>query len=173
MLRGHRPFAAAVLLVALCGAAAAVGAPRPQRPAKHHHGRHHRLHIGKPGPTSTTPAVTQPTPASTGTGTTTTSTTPPPALPNHLLVQEAEYRVIPSHDPVAAGPLQFNVANQGMDAHNLTIVGDDGNIIAQTAVLDPGSSVTLSATLPAGTYTLECTLYNHASLGMRTTLTVQ
>ncbi|MDQ6775212.1 MAG: plastocyanin/azurin family copper-binding protein [Actinomycetota bacterium] len=60
-----------------------------------------------------------------------------------------------------------------MDQHDLAIVDSNGQTVAQTAVLDSGSSVTLSVTLAPGTYTLECTLLDHASIGMRTTLAVQ
>jgi uncharacterized cupredoxin-like copper-binding protein len=100
----------------------------------------------------------------------------PPPLPTRLAVDEQEWSLVPTHDPVAAGPVQFNVTNYGMDQHDMAIVDQSGQIVAQTALIDPQGSATLTANLQPGTYTLECTLFGnheHYNLGMHATLTVQ
>ena len=117
------------------------------------------------------PSAATPSPAAPVTG-----APSPAALPSRLEVDEREWSVLPSHDPVAAGVVQFNVTNFGMDQHDLAIVGSAGQIVAQTQLLDPQSTATLTATLAPGTYTLECTLYGnheHYNLGMHATLEVR
>jgi plastocyanin len=155
-----------------------------------HHRRHascrakpkHRTTVpaARPKPTATTtvpsgvtltPTTTVPT-----TTTTTTTTTPPPAppapLPSRLGVDEREYSVYPTHDPVANGSVEFNVTNFGQDDHDLTIARD-GATVAQLAVVHPGETQTLVANLGPGTYKLYCSLYDHDALGMHATLVVQ
>jgi plastocyanin len=43
----------------------------------------------------------------------------------------------------------------------------------QVPANQPETAVPVSVSLPPGTYTLECTLQNHAALGMRATLVVK
>lgn len=117
----------------------------------------------------TPPTITAPTP-------TTTAPTPPPTpptpLPSRLGVDEREYSVYPTHDPVATGSVEFNVSNFGQDDHDLTI-SRDGATVAQLAVVHPGETQTLVATLAPGTYKLYCSLYDHDALGMHASLVVQ
>jgi plastocyanin len=121
-------------------------------------------------------------PTSTTTAATTTSTTPTAPLPSRLEVDENDqgqppqpYSLWPSHNPVAAGKVQFNVYNFGQDPHTFAIVDSGGRQLAYARALanQPQTAVSLSVELPAGTYTLECTLSGHASLGMVATLTVK
>jgi hypothetical protein len=93
-----------------------------------------------------------------------------------LEVDEAEWSLVASHNPVAAGNVQFNISNYGQDQHDMAIVDANGNIIAQTGLIDPQRTAALTADLPPGTYTLECTLFGHHehyNLCMHATLTVQ
>jgi hypothetical protein len=152
-------------------------------------------HVGAPGKgTPTTPGSGQTTTGgrtgaggtggtgaggtTTGAGTTTTTTTPPP-LPSRLAVDEYEvpsYRLHPSHNPVAAGTVEFNVYNFGMDPHTFAIHDAQGHQIGGVADVpanQPNTAVVVTANVAPGTYTLLCTLSNHAQLGMQATLTVQ
>jgi plastocyanin len=152
-------------------------------------------HLGAPGKgTQTTPGSGQTTTGggtgaggtggtgaggtTTGGGTTTTTTGPPP-LPSRLAVDEYEvpsYRLHPSHNPVAAGTVEFNVYNFGMDPHTFAIHDAQGHQIGGVADVpanQPNTAVVVTADLAPGTYTLLCTLANHAQLGMQATLTVQ
>jgi len=128
--------------------------------------------VAPPPPTTTIPVVTTPI-------TTTPPTTPPAApspppviLPSRLGVDLQEYSVFPTHDPVAAGSVEFDVSNFGQDDHNLTIARD-GIAVAQSAIVHPGAEQTLVATLAPGTYKLYCSLYDHDALGMHATLVIQ
>jgi plastocyanin len=85
------------------------------------------------------------------------------------------YSLFPSHNPVAAGQVQFNVYNFGEDPHTFAIVDSGGHQLAFAHVPanQPGTAVPVSASLAPGTYTLECTLPGHVGLGMVATLTVR
>jgi uncharacterized cupredoxin-like copper-binding protein len=65
---------------------------------------------------------------------------------------------------VPAGPVKFNVTNNGKVAHNFVIGGE------QTLVLAPGKSQALSVTLDPKTYTYICSIVGHAAAGMKGTL---
>lgn len=107
---------------------------------------------------------------------------PAPHLPRRLEVDENDqgqppqpYSLRPSHNPVGAGKVEFNVYNYGQDPHTFAVIDARGRQLAFAAAPpdQPDSPVTVSAALPAGRYTLECTLPGHAALGMRATLTVR
>ncbi len=114
--------------------------------------------------------------------TTTTTTTSSAVLPRRLEVDENDqgqdpqpYSLAPSHNPVGAGTVQFNVYNFGQDQHTFAVLNSAGQQLAfaQVPADQPDSAVPVSVNLPPGTYTLECTLQNHAALGMRATLVVK
>jgi plastocyanin len=113
---------------------------------------------------------------------TTRSRPKPPPLPSRLEVDENDqgqppqpYSLFPSHDPVGAGSVQFNVYNFGQDAHTFAVVSAAHQqvALAQAPANQPDTAVQVSVRLAPGTYTLECTLPGHAMLGMRATLTVK
>ncbi|HUZ29254.1 MAG TPA: sulfocyanin-like copper-binding protein [Solirubrobacteraceae bacterium] len=174
---------AALLTVALAlgFGTAALSAPH-HRPAKRcHRQRHHRRcppprHKPRPKPgkptsigTTTTPVTTPAPPA--------TTTTPTGPLPSRLEVDENDqpYSLFPSHDPVAAGVVKFNLYNFGQDDHTFAVVDSHGNWLAFAKVPanQPQTAVPVGVNLPAGRYTLECTLPGHANLGMVASLTVR
>ncbi|MDX6668410.1 MAG: hypothetical protein QOK04_1790 [Solirubrobacteraceae bacterium] len=98
---------------------------------------------------------------------------PAPPLPRRLAVDENEYTVLPSRNPVGAGDVEFNVNNFGQDDHDLTIT--NGTSQLGQVFVAAGTSARLTATLPAGTYKLYCSLLNglHDGYGMHANLTVQ
>jgi plastocyanin len=98
--------------------------------------------------------------------------TAPAPLPSRLGVDETEYSVTPSYDPVAAGDLEFNVTNFGMDDHNLAIQ-DSGGRLVKVVDVPASQSRSFSVNLGAGTYKLFCSLYDHEQLGMRAKLSVR
>lgn len=59
------------------------------------------------------------------------------------------------------------VSNEGTQTHNLVIEGD-----GQTADLKPGESEDLTVDVPAGSYTVFCSIAGHREAGMEATLTV-
>jgi len=136
---------------------------------------------GTPG-AGTPGGATGATTTSTTSGATTTTTTSQ-SLPSRLEVDENDqgslptpYSLSPSHNPVAAGKLEFNVYNFGQDGHTFAIHEADGHQVQAPVAVPAGQSgtaVTVNVTLRPGTYVLLCTLPGHAGLGMHATLTVQ
>lgn len=70
------------------------------------------------------------------------------------------------------GTVSLAVTNAGPTVHNVTIRDASGKVLAATADLKPGETATLTVDLPAGTYTMFCSLPGHESLGVKGTLTV-
>jgi plastocyanin len=102
-------------------------------------------------------------------------------LPSRLEVDENDqgqlpqpYSLRPSHNPVAAGVVHFNVYNFGEDPHTFAVVDASSQLaLAQVPAGQIDTAVAVTLTLTPGIYTLECTLLGHAALGMRATLTVR
>ncbi len=92
-----------------------------------------------------------------------------PLLPRRLGVDENEYSLLATHNPVAAGRVEFNVTNFGMDAHDLSIRTIEGRLLSSTP-LASGDTRVYTVVLSPGTYTLYCSLPDHEALGMRATL---
>ncbi len=107
-------------------------------------------------------ASSSPAPAPAGT----TSTAGGPAV--HL----SDFMIMPMTLSAAAGSQTFAVTNDGPTPHNLTIADGSGRIVAHSRDLKPHESERLAASLPAGAYTIYCSLPGHKSLGMQGVLTV-
>jgi plastocyanin len=125
--------------------------------------------VPTPAPTPAPPPPPVPTPAPTP--------APPPPLPSRTSVDltdgdPGEWSVRPAYSPLAAGPVEFNATNLGMDDHNLSVKTADGTHLASSALLPPGDSATLQLTLAAGDYTLYCSLPTHEGLGMQAAIKV-
>ena len=94
------------------------------------------------------------------------------ALPHRLGVDEREYWVFPTHNPVGSGRVEFDVTNFGMDMHDFSIRDRRGNILSSTP-LAAGASAVVTVKLASGRYTLFCSVSNHEALGMHARLTVR
>ncbi len=115
-------------------------------------------------PVATAPAQT------TSTSPVPTTTTPAPGLPSRVSIDEYEYGIAAGHPVVAAGSVQLNVSDIGQDDHDL-VIARNGATVAEIAILHPGApATTITVDLAPGTYTLYCSLYDHAQMGMTTTL---
>jgi plastocyanin len=62
-----------------------------------------------------------------------------------------------------------------MDPHTFAVIDSAGHQLAyvDAPANQPDTAVPVTVNLAPGTYTLECTLQNHAKLGMVATLTVR
>ena len=77
---------------------------------------------------------------------------------------------------LAAGTIHFNIYNYDQDPHTLAVADANGTQLTSAVAVpagQPDTPVTLTVTLPPGTYTLFCTLPQHAALGMKTTIVVK
>ena len=84
-----------------------------------------------------------------------------------IQVKETEFKIALSATSVKAGAVTFVVKNAGKIQHDLAVQGGK-----KTALINPGSSSTLTVTLKKGTTTVYCTVPGHRQLGMVAKLTV-
>ena len=120
--------------------------PRPQRP--------HRCRR----PPADTPPQEEPQPEGTV---------------SHLGVKAVEWSYNLSRPEVTAGKVIVELSNQGEDNHNLKLQregsGDPPLVVPEAA---PDDHTTAGFNLPAGTYRLYCSLFEHDEKGMHATLVV-
>jgi hypothetical protein len=84
-----------------------------------------------------------------------------------------EYELALGRRRVLSGAVRFNVTNSGEDIHDLA-VRYRGRTIAATPEVFPGGRFVLRARLRANrTYTLVCTIGDHAERGMKARLAVR
>src|SRR5213076_2694773 len=95
-----------------------------------------------------------------------------PGDPAAVSAKLSEWKVDLSTRTIAAGTVTFSVANVGSIPHALEVEGQ--GIEQETAVIQPGSSATLTLTLKPGTYEVYCPVGedSHKKLGMETDLKV-
>jgi plastocyanin len=96
----------------------------------------------------------------------------PSGEPVSITAKLSEWKVELSEATVAAGAVTFTVTNSGSIPHGFEVEGH--GIERQTALIQPGSSATLTVTLQPGTYEVYCPVGedSHKKLGMETHLTV-
>ncbi len=75
-------------------------------------------------------------------------------------------------DVTVQGDVSLAVTNAGPTIHNVKIKDAAGTDLGGTKDLKSGESETFTVSIPAGTYTLYCSLPGHESLGIKGTLTV-
>jgi plastocyanin len=78
---------------------------------------------------------------------------------------EGEMFIKLSEDSFSAGSYTFEVVNSGSATHNF-MVERDGNKVAGTESISPGSSTTLTVDLEPGQYVFYCSIDNHRAMGM-------
>ena len=82
-----------------------------------------------------------------------------------------EYRISLSTRTLPSGTVHLVVHNTGKLAHRLSISGP--GLSTTTPTIAQGATRGLTLNLRGGAFTLWCPLGSHASLGMKTTLTVR
>ena len=93
------------------------------------------------------------------------------AVPARVQIVEKEYFLTLSRPRVPHGKVIVQVVNFGMDNHDLVVQSKSGKSW-KFDTLSPQDHATKTLTLPAGKYTLFCSLPGHRKLGMVATLTV-
>jgi plastocyanin len=88
-----------------------------------------------------------------------------------VTVTETDFKIALDPPSPAAGPHTFHVVNAGQAPHALELEGP-GIEEQKTAVLQPGQSADLAATLQDGDYDLYCPVDGHRAMGMELSLTV-
>lgn len=194
MLLAAGALAASPLAVASLGEAHTT---KPVRVCTRHHNRRVcktiRTRPRRPGTVTTVTSTSTTTTSSSGlttttsttssTQTTTTTTSTTAALPHGTQVDERAtgqpspfYALDANETTLAAGTIHLNIYNFDQDPHTLAVADSNGQQVSDTAQVaagHPETPVTLTVTLPPGTYVLFCTLPQHAALGMKTTIVVK
>ncbi len=95
-----------------------------------------------------------------------------PTNPVAVGAKLSEWKVELSARTIAAGTVTFTIANDGTIPHAFEVEGQ--GIEQETAVIQPGSSATLTLTLKPGSYEVYCPVGedSHKKLGMQARLTV-
>lgn len=89
-----------------------------------------------------------------------------------IAVTLSDFMIMPDSIQAKAGTVAFAVKNVAQTPHNFSIRTEQGEHLAQTPDLPPGSAAELEISLPAGAYVTFCSLAGHESLGMKGELTV-
>lgn len=90
-----------------------------------------------------------------------------------VAVTTREFAFEPAVLTVPAGAITFEVRNEGVIEHNFVVEDAQRTALASIAVIAPGATESVTATLAPGTYTVVCTLPGHREAGMVGTLTVK
>jgi uncharacterized cupredoxin-like copper-binding protein len=120
---------------------------------------------------NTETGATQPATTTQQQTTTTTpahTTTQAQAQSATVQVTETEFRITLAGYNARARDFTFDVKNAGKIAHDLAIKGGP-----KTALIQPGGTATLTATLKPGRYHLYCTVPGHEQAGMKVDIIVK
>lgn len=133
------------------------------------------LDPAQPAPTAATAPQTAPAPASAA-----ASAAQPASRPRagrsrpELRIAMGEWAVAPAARSVPPGPITLVITNRGKVVHGFEIKaesgsGRDGNgrLERQSGIVEPGRTVRMRITLPAGEYEIECFVADHDDRGMQ------
>ena len=84
-----------------------------------------------------------------------------------------EFLYKPMKGTAHAGEVVFLIKNEGAIEHNFVIQDAAQKKIAEIAVIEPGTTTEVRATVAPGTYAILCTLPGHREAGMVATLVVE
>ena len=88
-----------------------------------------------------------------------------------ITATEGEMFIELSEDSISAGTYTIEVTNDGSGTHDF-VVERDGNDVAGTDSIGPGSSASLTVDLEPGEYVFYCSVGNHRAMGMEVAVTV-
>lgn len=91
-------------------------------------------------------------------------------VPVELSAKEFLYE--PKEATAQPGPVRFVVRNVGAIEHNFVLEDPAGKKVAEIAVIEPGTTAQVTATVSPGAYTIACTLPGHRQAGMVAALKV-
>ena len=91
--------------------------------------------------------------------------------PRSVGLTAKEFLFDPRDVAVGTGEVAFVVQNQGAIEHNLAIVRG-GKAVPLISSIAPGQTATVTVSLPAGDYTIYCSLPGHRDAGMAARLRV-
>jgi len=101
----------------------------------------------------------------------TTTSAPTAGGGTHIAVTETEFSIRLPSSNLTPGSYTFAVENTGNAPHDLVIKGPGVDSV-RTQVLEKGAKGEVTVALQPGTYEVWCSVGNHRSRGMETTITV-
>ena len=111
--------------------------------------------------------------ASASSGSSTTGSQGGTVTPARLQVTAREFSLTLSRAAVPAGSVVIELLDLGQDAHNVHVRPSGGSSdVAALPTVQPGGHYDQQVMLPAGTYTVYCSMPGHQQLGMAASLTV-
>ncbi len=118
-----------------------------------------------------TTGQSSPTPSSASTASQSGSSIDPSAA-TPIAVTVKDFSLDPADITANGSAVSMAVTNAGPTIHNVTVRNATGAVVMATKNLREGESETITASIPAGTYTVLCTLPGHESLGIKGSLVV-
>jgi len=94
------------------------------------------------------------------------------AAAQSVTFKATEFRYEPKEGSAHAGEIVFVVKNDGAIGHNFIIQDAANKKVAEVAIVDPGTTAQVRATMAPGTFAILCTLPGHREAGMVATLVV-
>jgi uncharacterized cupredoxin-like copper-binding protein len=95
------------------------------------------------------------------------------SAPPSVAVVAKEFLFDPQNVTAGTGAITFVVQNRGEIDHSFVIETPGGKTLTQVTYIEPGETRAVTATLPAGTYIIYCSLPGHRDAGMVATLRVR
>lgn len=99
-----------------------------------------------------------------------TASAPQPA---RVQISADEFSLALSRSSLRKGQAIIELVNYGEDDHDLALRRIGAKRIYRIGIVRPGQTGSLEKRLPAGRFTLWCTLADHRRLGMKATLRVR
>lgn len=84
-----------------------------------------------------------------------------------------EFFFAPREVSALPGKVTFTLRNGGAIEHSFVVETPGGARVAEIPVIEPGQTLTTTATLAAGAYTIYCSLPGHREAGMVATLSAR
>jgi uncharacterized cupredoxin-like copper-binding protein len=97
---------------------------------------------------------------------------PAGGAPRSVGLTAKEFLFDPRDVAVGTGEVAFVVQNQGAIDHSLALILRGGKTVPLISSIAPGQTATVTVSLPAGDYTIYCSLPGHRDAGMASTLRV-
>jgi plastocyanin len=97
---------------------------------------------------------------------------PSDAQVRSVTVTEVDFGISLAEDTLPAGTYEIEVRNEGGSLHDLVVARDGDTIAGTDGGIPPGGSGTVTVTLEPGEYVFFCSIANHRSMGMETTVEV-
>jgi plastocyanin len=88
-----------------------------------------------------------------------------------LTATQVDFDLTLDEDSLSPGAYEIRVVNEGGSTHDL-VVERDGETVAASDAIDPGRSTTFTVPLEPGEYVFYCSIADHRSMGMETTVRV-